>query len=139
VNRRRGFGQYALTNEFSDASIGVFVHRGDSPGEGGSNVYYLANRARDHEPCSNLLAKLVTKLAHRALIVSDGSNSRCRKLKRFHCCNDVSGNEAFAQMKSERICFGGLNWRCVGYLSNKYGPTLVWEVHSQRPPDAAPV
>src|SRR6185295_16539471 len=36
VIRRRGFGQYALA-EFPDRSIGVFVHRGDSPGESGSN------------------------------------------------------------------------------------------------------
>ena len=37
VIRRRGFGQYALA-EFPDRSIKVFVHRGDSPGESGSNM-----------------------------------------------------------------------------------------------------
>jgi hypothetical protein len=127
VNRRRGFGQYALVREFADDSIGVFMHRGDSPGEGGSNVYYLANRTREHEPCSNLLEKVSKKLAERALIISDGSNVQCRKLKRFHR-KQCNGAVALEKMKSERFCFGSLNWRCVGHLQNKYGPTLVWEV-----------
>jgi len=39
VTRRRGFGQYAL-QEFKDRSIGVFMHRGDSRGESGSNTYF---------------------------------------------------------------------------------------------------
>jgi hypothetical protein len=37
VVRRRGFGQCAI-HEFANHSVGIFVHRGDSPGEGGSNV-----------------------------------------------------------------------------------------------------
>jgi len=40
VIRRCGYEQYAL-GEFPNRSIGVFVHRGDSPGEGGSNVCFL--------------------------------------------------------------------------------------------------
>jgi hypothetical protein len=40
VIRRRGFGQIALSRQFSDRSLGVFMHRGDSPGESGSNVYW---------------------------------------------------------------------------------------------------
>lgn len=35
IVRRRGFGQCALS-EFADQSIGIFVHRKDSPGDGGS-------------------------------------------------------------------------------------------------------
>jgi hypothetical protein len=79
VVRRRGFGQYALSSEFADGSIGVFMHRGDSRGEGGSNVYYLANKRCSHEPLSSLFDKLSRKLANRALIVSDGSNSHIIK------------------------------------------------------------
>jgi hypothetical protein len=45
VIRRRGFGQYVL-GEFPNRSIGVFVHRGDSPGDGGSNTYFLANNTK---------------------------------------------------------------------------------------------
>lgn len=73
VIRRRGYGQISLA-KFPDQSIGVFVHRGDSPGESGSNVYFLANRKRDYEPVSNLFNKLACKLADHALIISDGSN-----------------------------------------------------------------
>jgi hypothetical protein len=69
VVRRRGFGQCALA-EFPARSIGVFVHRGDSPtrGEGGSNLYFLANKKRDYEPSSNLFDKLALRLSDGALI-----------------------------------------------------------------------
>lgn len=58
VIRRRGFGQYALSTEFADGSVGVFMHRGDISGEGGSNIYYLANMQSRHEPVGNLFDKL---------------------------------------------------------------------------------
>lgn len=63
VTRRRGFGQYAL-HELPDSSVGVFWHRGDSAGEGGSNVWYLANRPRRHPPLSNLFEVIKRKLAY---------------------------------------------------------------------------
>ena len=126
VIRRRGYGQYALA-EFSDRSIGVFVHRGDSPGEGGSNVVFLGNQKRRHEPLSNLFDKLTQKLADRALIISDGSNARAKFLAKFHN-TDVSGAEAFAVQRETLFSFGAFEWKCVGYANRRYGPTLVWEV-----------
>ncbi|SRR5579885_377985 len=130
VIRRRGFGQYALA-EFPDRSIGVFVHRGDSPGDGGSNVYFFTDRKFDHAPLSNLFSKLSAKLADRALIVSDGSNARPRFLKRFHNKN-VSGSDAFAMLQHQLFSFGPFAWRCVGFMTPRYGPTLVWRVERQQ-------
>jgi hypothetical protein len=125
VIRRRGFGQIALSQEFNDRSLGVFMHRGDSPGESGSNVYFLANKKTDDEPCGNLFDKLSRRLKDRALIISDGSNSSIRQLRRFH--NDPkAGSEAFSYHQGRRFAFGGFLWTCVGWLSRKYGPTLVW-------------
>jgi hypothetical protein len=93
VNRRRGFGQYALVKEFHDGEIGIFMHRGDSPGEGGSKVYFLANMNARHEPCGRLFDKLSRKLADRALIITDGSNTHMKRLKALHR-QEVDGPEA---------------------------------------------
>lgn len=135
VVRRRGYGQYAL-GEFQDHSIGVFVHRGDSDAEGGSGTRFLANSRRDHEPLSNLLDKLSRKLSKPAFIISDGSNARPRFLRRFHSARGegMEGEEAYTLLKREQGERGGpitwedLDWSCVGYISPRYGPTLVWHV-----------
>jgi hypothetical protein len=125
VNRRRGFGQYALSLEFAERTIGVFMHRGDSPGESGSNVYFLANRRRDHEPCSNLFDKLAAKLADRAIVLSDGSNTRLKQLKKFHN-SSTSSIEAFEASKGFPFFFGSFRWECIGYVQPRNGPTLAW-------------
>ena len=84
INWRKGFGQIALSEEFDNRSIGVFIHRGDSPGEGGSNAYFFANRNAKHEPLRNLFNKLAKKLTDPALVVSDGSNCDFGHLKQWH-------------------------------------------------------
>jgi hypothetical protein len=126
IVRRRGFGQYALS-EFADRSIGIFVHRGDSPGEAGSNVRFLANQERRHEPLSRLYDKLSLKLADPALVVSDGSNARRRFLRKFHD-SEKSALDAYQCHKKAQYRFGTFGWRCVGYLGRRYGPTLVWQL-----------
>jgi len=78
---RRGFGQYAL-QEISDGALGMFLHRGDSQGEGGSRVCYLSNRQMKLAPLSNLLNTIKSKLAMPGLIGSDGSNTSINELYR---------------------------------------------------------
>jgi hypothetical protein len=124
VIRRRGFGQIALSTEFTDCSIGVFMHRGDSLGESGSNVYFLANKKTVYEPCGNLFDKLARRLKNRALIISDGSNSSIGWLRRFRH-KPIEGREAFSYHQGLTFPFGGFDWSCVGWLSRKNGPTLV--------------
>jgi hypothetical protein len=126
VIRRRGFGQCALA-EFSEASIGVFVHRGDSPGEGGSNAYFLGNRKRSYEPLSNLFDKLALKLCNPALVVSDGSNADAAFLKAFHH-QKISGAQAFDILRNEPHARWRSDWRCVGYIGSRNGPTIIWRV-----------
>lgn len=126
VRWRRGFGQYALA-EFREKSISVFMHRGESQGDGGSNTWFLARERRDHEPLSNLFDKLALRLRSPALVVSDGSNCRIRPLRRFHN-TDVSAPEAFAAMRVVVFEHWGLRWSCVGYMGRRYGPTLIWQV-----------
>ena len=116
VIRRRGFGQYALA-EFPDRTIGIFVHRGDSPGEGGSNTYFLANKDLHHEPLSRLLNKLTRRLTNCALIISDGSLvDRCLEKK----------------FREQQFVFGGFEWRHVGFIGGWCGrPTPIWDVVRQ--------
>lgn len=77
-------GQIGLVKEFSEGSIAVFMHRGDSAGESGSNVYYLSNKTSRYEGCGNRFDKIGYGLKDRALIISDGSNTSIRPLRRFH-------------------------------------------------------
>jgi hypothetical protein len=130
VIRRRGFAQYALA-DFLDRSIGVFVHRGDSPGEGGSNVFFLGNKKRNYEPLSNLFNKLACKLSDHALVATDGSNVCPKFLRKFHR-SEASGPDAFSELRERRFFYGNFDWTCVGYLEKRNGPTLVWDVTRKR-------
>lgn len=130
VIRRRGFGQIGLSKEFGERSLAVFVHRGDSPGESGSNVYFLANKKTDYEPCGNLFDKLARRLQDKAIIISDGSNSHIRHVRCFHN-SEKQGDESFSSYEGRQFSFGGFSWSCVGWLSRRYGPTLVWGLTRQ--------
>ncbi len=120
VLRRRGFGQYALI-ERSERSIGVFVHRRDSIGEGGSNVWFLANRRKEHEPVSKLWNKLAVRLADIALVISDGSLTTFEHLRP---ARNLSGAEDYlARSAKGMVVYKGFSWTCVGYMPNH---TLIW-------------
>ena len=113
VTRRRGFGQYALA-EFEPRSISVFVHRSDSIGEGGSNMWFLANRSASHPPLARLWDSLSSRLADRALVISDGS------LTNFKFLKEARKREA-RLLYSDRSSYNkyGFEWRCVGYMNDR--------------------
>ncbi len=116
---RRGFGQYAL-QEISDGTLGMFLHRGDSQGEGGSRVCYLSNRKMKHAPLSNLLNTIKSKLAMPGLIGSDGSNTSINELYR-------AGNE---DDKLTEFTQHGLQWKRRRTLvrPDDRRLTVVWQV-----------
>jgi hypothetical protein len=128
IVRRRGYGQMGIVKEFRAKTIGVFVHRGDSRGEGGSNVHFLSNRVTRHEPCGMLFDKLSEKLRKTALVITDGSNTRIPWLNRFNWSGGITGEQAYKEHQGQTYTFGAYTWRCVGYLDARYGPTLVWGV-----------
>ena len=128
---RRGFGQYAL-REIEDGAVKVFVHRGDSAGEGGSNVSFFRDYASDHPPCGHLLTTLSQKLSPSALIITDGSNTS-NFLAKFHRKRrEVSSAEAYEEMRGKVYRLGPLSLSCVGYASSRYGPTLIWAASKGR-------
>jgi hypothetical protein len=115
--------------------LGVFMHRGDSQGEGGSNVWFLANRRRDHEPVSNLWDKISIRLADQSIVVTDGSNCRIRQIRalkrRLREIRRSSGRatisvDAYNEAKGLQFIYGPFEWKVIGYLKPRYGPTLVW-------------
>lgn len=115
---RRGFGQYAL-HELMSGQLGMFLHRGDSPGEGGSGARFLENVSMSHAPLSMLLDVIKTKLSVPGLIGSDGSNTSIRQLMRA-----AVGDERHVDFVSH-----GLHWRRVGGLPGRLSrSTVVWKV-----------
>lgn len=131
VTRRRGFGQFAL-DELPDGSLGVFCHCGDSPGDGGSNAWYLANLKRSFPVLSKLFEKVKQKLAYPALIVSDGSLSSIRHLTRP--TGTPKGSD-FSQHGIVPFSHFGLDWQPVGELMGHPGDErrrIIWRVHPSR-------
>ncbi len=111
----RGYDMFKSAFVIPKKSISVFLHRGDSQGEGGSNFYWLGRkRVREVLDC----------LEPGGLVVSDGSNA-INQLRAFHRTKFV-GSEAMAMATPfER---NGRLWECVGHLdSSRNGPTLVWK------------
>jgi hypothetical protein len=94
---RRGFGQYAL-HELNPGSLAMFLHRGDSTGEGGSNTWFLANLRMRHLPLSMLMNAIKSKLAYPALIGSDGSNTQIRNLREA-----ARGDDGVEQFRSHAL------------------------------------
>jgi hypothetical protein len=124
VERRGGFGPYAL-REQGPGSIGVFAQRRDSMGEGGSNLWFLANRPRRHDSLSNLWDQLRPRLAPKTLVISDGS------LTRFGFLAAGRGGEPRSCYEMRRsagpVIAHGCTWTCVGFMPGSR-VALVWGV-----------
>ena len=112
----KGYETFRLAFKIPGNRVSVFFHRGDSTGEGGSDFYWLHRRR---------LPNVLECLEPGGLIVSDGSLAIPR-LAAFHN-SSKSGESAFrAATPFEKF---GRTFSCVGYLNNRYGPTLVWKVN----------
>lgn len=120
---RRGFGQYAL-RELNTGQLGMFLHRGDSSGEGGSGTQFFANHRMDHEPLSMLLDVIKTKLSVPAWIGSDGSNTPIRELT-----GAAAGTEGHSEFSRH-----GLLWRRAQTLPWRLNrATVLWQVTPLQP------
>ena len=130
VYQCKGYGYDAFRTLLKSRKIqlSVFFYRGYSPGGGGSGFYWL-RKAR--------LKNILEVLENYGLIVSDGSNA-IRELRTFHNC---SGIGSAAQERVQSFTFANRRFECVGYLGERYGPTLVWQVKRISPssPDTSNV
>lgn len=126
VRRRCGYGQYAIA-ALDPGSLGVFMHRGDSGGEGGSGILFLSDNANDHKPSENLLTLLKTKLAPQALIIADASTTPSWLKSPFNGDSGREGDEIYFNLRGWEYNQPDCVWRCVGYLPPRYRrPCLVW-------------
>jgi hypothetical protein len=129
IIRRRGFGEFGLA-ELNVGELGVFMHRGDSTGEGGSNLWFLANRTRDYPPCSMLFDVIASKVLDKVVIVSDGSNTRIPQLKEYQRYQfkyrKLTGSTLYEQRNDLTFAKYGFEWKCIGWMTRRYGPTLIW-------------
>lgn len=120
----------AVLERFEPRSIGVFVHTGDSVGEGGSNLWFLSERPErgEYQPAGHF-ARLGQKLADRALIATDGSNSDIPRVSLNYFSQTANAEETFRSEKARGpFQFGGFQWSCVGFLPPNNGPVLLWSV-----------
>jgi hypothetical protein len=99
-----------------------------SPSSGRIEPLFSREQETRLRPSSNLFDKLALRLSDGALIVSDGSNAGPRFLKRFHRNDEISSADAYHRIRDEQYSFKGFDWKCVGYIRRRYGPTLVWRV-----------
>ena len=116
-----------LVDRFPERSIGVFMHRGDGAGEGGSALSFLDPDSRYPSCFSYHLDTLAPRLADRALIVTDGSNTSVSWLEKFYDAR-IPAREAYSIAAQTHYELARFHWRCVGWLGRRYGPTLVWGV-----------
>lgn len=106
---------------FADVErLGVFFHRGDTlaNGEGSSGVPWLGRE---------WLTKILGKLVPGGLLVTDGSNCPTdgpQELSQFQLDRTV-GSKAATRTKSFE--FSGRLLSCIGYVGERYGPTLIWK------------
>ena len=122
-----GDGYKVLTNEEVLKQIGIFFYRGDSDGEGGSGVRWL-EITMDRDYCYSESGKhfeiVLQRIVSKGLIVVDGSNcgESYKFLKQYHNSRDLS----FSMV--DNVTKDGNTFRCLGKISPRYGPTLVWEI-----------
>lgn len=122
VYQCKGYGYDAFRTllKSQQTQLSVFFYRGDSPGECGSGFYWLKKPR---------LRNILEILEDYGLIISDGSNA-ISELSTFHRC---SGLGSAAQEQVQPFIFANRRFECVGYLGERYGPTLVWQVKEISP------
>jgi hypothetical protein len=110
--RGRGFDVFNSQFRAKGRMLTVFFHRGDSLGEGGSNFYWLGRKR---------LEAVLKQLEPGGIVVSDGSLA----LRQFRHELDNEAPSDFSSISPFHA--KGYHFQCVGYLGQRYGPTLAWK------------
>ncbi len=116
--RGRGYDAFRSIFKLQDCRMSIFFYRGDSGGEGGSGFNWLKKPR---------LRNILEVLEDGGLIITDGSNSD-RMFNKHDTKSDsnIDGPTAFNDAQS--FLYAERKFNCVGYLDNKNGPTLIWQV-----------
>ena len=119
-------GQNCL-DHFNDEEIYVFFHRGDSTGEGGSDLHFFTNRRNYYGTAENLYSRLIKKLAPISFVASDGSNNDVIREQNLDF-KDMTDEQIQKEVIGKKFTDNILDWTCLRRLNDRYGPTFVWEV-----------
>lgn len=109
--RGRGYDTFRSILKNNKDQLSIFFYRGDGEGEGGSSFKWL------HK---DRLKNIFEVLEDGGLIITDGSNGTSKfRLKDKETVEDaVHNKKRFKVWDRELIC--------VGYIGERYGPTLIW-------------
>jgi len=114
-------------DHFNDEEIYVFFHRGDSEGEGGSDLHFFTNKRNYYGTAENLYSRLIKKLAPISFVASDGSNNDVIREQKLNL-QDMTDEQIENEIIGKNFMHDNLEWTCVKRLNDKNGPTLVWKV-----------
>ena len=122
-----GDGYEVFTNDEMLKQIGIFFYRGDGTGEGGSDVRWLETEKDIGYSCGGIgrhFDVVLQKIANKGLIVTDGSN--CGKEYGFfkQYWRDPGNAASFDDSATK----DGNIFKCIGKITERYGPTLVWQI-----------
>lgn len=124
-----GDGYKVLANEDLLKVIDIFFYRGDSNGEGGSNIGWLETKKDGEtraEPRQNHFDFVLKKLTDNGLIVTDGSN--CGEEYLFLNQSMYKNNKS-NRLSEDMIKKEGRRFTKIGEITPKYGPTFIWQVN----------
>ncbi len=127
LNFVTGDGKLAFDILFADTSgereLSVFFHRGDSQGEGGSNVYWLHNSDIEGNQ-SGLLNHVLAKMEFPAILCTDGSNAISELRTHFDERTPTRDTHLILPILEVQ----GHTLAPIGTLDTRYGPTIVYKV-----------
>lgn len=129
LHRQRQCAAEFLRRPPTNKRLGVFMHTGDSNGEGGSELHFLSTQPETLTGVTPLFPELNRQLRPSALVVTDGSNCDIKPLREYHR-KSQGGHEVWQMLRKQEFFLGGRSWRCAGWLPPCRGPTLVWHVNS---------
>jgi hypothetical protein len=124
VHRHRDFGENAF--DCGIPRLGVFFYRGDSTGEGGSGVDWLATKR---------IGNICEQLIDGGLIVTDGSQSDYDRAYRplwQYFGRRNGGHRDWVRSGYSFADDCGHTFNCIGEIDYRYGPTLIWQVNKQK-------
>ena len=116
-------GQDCL-DSFNEDEIYVFFHRGDSEGEGGSDLHFFSD---ERGIAKKLYSRLIKRLAPISYVVTDGSNNDVIKNQSLNL-KDMTDEQIQNKIIGKNFIQDNFEWTCIKRLNDKYGPTLVWKV-----------
>ncbi len=106
--------------------------------------FEIGNHTRDHVGITNAtvdrLAEQLDGIAFRwaniAIVISDGSNTTIKRLRRFHNLT-LLGIDAFTKTQEMNFSRVGVLWTCICWMKRRYASTLAWGLTREKPTQQA--